>query len=214
MNIDPGKIICVGLNYADHAEEAGFDIPTRPILFSKWTSSVIADGDAIRIPSFSTQIDWEAELGVVIGTTATSVPEDEAMEVVAGFTCVNDVTARDVQAAEPQWVRSKSYDTFGPIGPHIVPRDEVPDPQDLRVRCLVNGEVMQDGSTKNMVFSIASLIANISNHVTLFEGDIIATGTPAGIGLSKDPQRFLTAGDTVTVEIEHVGTLSNPVVNA
>jgi 2-keto-4-pentenoate hydratase/2-oxohepta-3-ene-1,7-dioic acid hydratase in catechol pathway len=208
----PGKLICVGLNYADHAAEAGFDLPTRPIIFSKWTSSMIDNGAPIRIPSFAKQVDWEAELAVVIDRGVSNISEDDALDFVRGYACMNDVTARDIQMQESQWVRSKSFDTFGPFGPRVVPRGEIADPQNLGIRCLVNGEVMQDGSTSDMVFSVASLISHLSQGITLGAGDIIATGTPAGIGLAKQPQRFLTAGDEVTVEIDGVGSISNPVV--
>jgi 2,4-diketo-3-deoxy-L-fuconate hydrolase len=207
----PGKIVAVGMNYRDHAAEAGLEMPERPVLFGLWPSSVIGQGEPIVIPSLSTQIDYEAELGVVIGERARDVPEARALEVVAGYTCFNDVSARDLQFQDGQWTRAKSLDTFSPVGPRIAPASEIRDPQALRIRCLVNGEALQDSSTAEMVFSVAELIAYISRGVTLEPGDLIATGTPAGVGFTREPPIFLRPGDEVTVEIEGVGSLTNPV---
>lgn len=207
----PGKIICVGLNYKDHAEEDGLELPSRPLLFAKWPNALIGDGETIRIPAISTHVDYEAELGVVIGHTATGVSRDEALDVVEGYVCVNDVTARDLQDDDGQWTRSKSFDTFCPVGPALVPRVEVPDPQALGIRCILNGEVVQDSSTAMMVFGVAELIAYISEAITLDPGDLIATGTPAGVGANRHPPLFLKHGDEVTVEIDEIGALTNRV---
>lgn len=207
----PGKIICIGMNYADHAAEAGLEPPLQPICFGKWSTSLISHGDAIRIPSITSEVDYEAELAVVVGRTASDVSVDDALGIVAGYACFNDVSARDLQRQDGQWSRSKSFNTFGPMGP-VVPVAEIPDPQTLAIRCLVNGEVVQNGNTADMIFSVAAIIAYLSQSTTLAKGDIIATGTPAGIGLSHTPPRFLQPGDEVTVEIEGLGTLTNPVV--
>lgn len=208
----PANIICVGANYVMHVNESAMEVPQQPLLFAKWSSSLIGPGEPIVVPLISSQVDFEAELGVVIATTASAVPEADALDVVAGYTCVNDVTARDLQVGDGQWTRGKSLDTFCPVGPALVPRDRIPDPQNLRIRCVVNGRVMQDDSTANMIFSVARLIAFISEAITLQPGDLIATGTPSGIGYARSPQQFLAAGDTVTVEIEGIGALTNPVV--
>jgi 2,4-diketo-3-deoxy-L-fuconate hydrolase len=207
----PGKIICVGLNYRDHAAEAGLDVPQRPVLFAKWPTALIGPDMPIVVPPISRQIDYEAELGVVIGRRVRAVSAEEALSAVAGFICVNDVTARDLQFADGQWTRAKSLDTFCPVGPALVPADEVPDPQHLRIRCLLNGEVVQDSSTENMIFSCSELIAFASEAIELEPGDLIATGTPAGVGFTCRPPVYLSPGDEVTVEIESVGTLTNPV---
>ena len=207
----PGKVICIGLNYREHAIEAGLALPDRPIAFAKWPSCLIGNGDSIRIPSVSTDIDYEAELAVVIGSAVRNASIDEALDHVAGYTCFNDVTARDIQAAEGQFSRSKSFDTFGPIGP-FVPASEIENPQQLTLLTTINGEVVQQGSTADMVFSVAEIITFLSQDTILDPGDVIATGTPAGIGLSKNPPRFLAPGDEVTVEIEGIGRLTNPVI--
>jgi 2-keto-4-pentenoate hydratase/2-oxohepta-3-ene-1,7-dioic acid hydratase in catechol pathway len=207
----PGKIICVGLNYRDHAAEAGLDVPQRPVLFAKWPTALIGPDMPIVVPSISREIDYEAELGVVIGRRVRAASADEALSSIAGFVCVNDVTARDLQFADGQWTRAKSLDTFCPVGPTLVPADEVPDPQHLRIRCLLNGEVVQDSSTENMIFSCSELIAFVSEAIELEPGDLIATGTPAGVGFTRRPPVYLSRGDEVTVEIEGVGALTNPV---
>jgi 2-keto-4-pentenoate hydratase/2-oxohepta-3-ene-1,7-dioic acid hydratase in catechol pathway len=207
----PGKIVCVGLNYRDHAEEQGIEVPPRPLLFAKWPSSVVGPGEAIVLPSVSREVDYEAELGVVIGAQARAVRVDDALDVVAGYVCVNDVTARDLQFSDGQWTRAKSLDTFCPVGPELVPASEIADPQSLAVRCLVNGEVLQDSSTAHMIFGVAEIVAFVSEAITLEPGDLIATGTPAGVGYTRTPPRFLAPGDTVTVEVEGVGALRNPV---
>jgi 2-keto-4-pentenoate hydratase/2-oxohepta-3-ene-1,7-dioic acid hydratase in catechol pathway len=207
----PGKIVCVGLNYRDHAAEGGQDLPKAPLLFAKWPNTLIGDGDAVVLPPESAQVDYEAELGVVIGTTAKRVSEAEALDHVAGYICVNDISARDLQFADGQWTRGKSPDTFCPVGPRLVPREEVADPQALAIRCIVNGTTLQDSSTAQMIFSVAEIIAYTSQIITLEPGDLIATGTPAGVGVFRDPKVLLQDGDEVSVEIEGLGTLTNPI---
>jgi 5-carboxymethyl-2-hydroxymuconate isomerase len=206
------KIVCVGLNYVDHAREVEMQLPERPLLFAKWESAVIGDGDAIVIPPGIEQVDYEAELAAVIGARVKGVSVENALEAVEGYTCLNDVSARALQFADGQWTRAKSLDTFCPIGPHVVPRDEVGDPQSLRISCRVNGETVQDGSTADMYFGVAELIAFITETITLEPGDVIATGTPHGVAFGSPDGRYLQAGDTVEVEVERVGVLTNPVV--
>jgi 2-keto-4-pentenoate hydratase/2-oxohepta-3-ene-1,7-dioic acid hydratase in catechol pathway len=206
----PGKIVCVGLNYRDHAEEQGVDLPKAPLLFAKWPNTLIGDGDAIVIPPEVTQADWEAELGVVIGARVSRVSVENALEAVRGYCVVNDVSARDLQFGDRQWTRGKSVDTFCPVG-DLVPASEVGDPQSLSVRSYVNGERMQDGSTADMVFGVAEIIAYASRTVTLEPGDLIATGTPAGVGVWQKPPRFLQPGDEVRIEVEKLGSVTNPV---
>jgi 2-keto-4-pentenoate hydratase/2-oxohepta-3-ene-1,7-dioic acid hydratase in catechol pathway len=206
----PGKVICVGLNYRGHAEEQGAAIPERPLLFAKWATALTGPGDPIVLPPISSSIDYEAELGVVLGSRVKGVAVGDALEAVRGYLCANDVTARDLQVADRQFTRSKSLDTFCPVG-ELVPAVEVPDPQALRIRCLVNGAVRQDSTTADMIFSVAELIAFASEAITLEPGDLILTGTPAGVGVFRDPPVFLVDGDEVMVEIEGVGTLTNPV---
>ena len=207
----PGKIVCVGLNYRDHAEEQGVELPEAPLFFAKYTTALIGPGDAIVIPPVVTRCDYEAELGVVIGRTVKAVSVDDALDVVAGYLVANDVSARDLQFADGQWTRGKSPDTFCPVGP-LVPAADVPDPHALPIRALVNGEVLQDSSTANMIFGIAEIVSYASQTSTLEAGDLILTGTPAGVGVFRDPQRLLQPGDTVTIEIDGLGELTNPVV--
>ncbi len=208
----PGKIVAIGLNYQDHAEETGGTAPEKPIVFAKYPNTVVGHGEAIRIPPITEQVDYEAELAVVIGRPARNVSEGEALDYVFGYTNCNDVSSRDLQFSEGgQWTRSKSIDTFCPLGPYLVTADEVPDPQDLSIRSVVNGEVMQDSTTSNMIFTVAELISFLSTGMTLMPGDVIATGTPAGVGFVRDPKVFLKPGDEVTIEIEGLGTLTNPV---
>jgi 2-keto-4-pentenoate hydratase/2-oxohepta-3-ene-1,7-dioic acid hydratase in catechol pathway len=207
----PGKIVCVGLNYRAHAAEQNRTPPDHPVLFAKWASALIGHGEAIRLPSISAAVDHEAELGVVIGERVRGVPAADALGVVRGYLCANDVSARDLQRADRQFTRAKSLDTFCPIGPKLVPATDVPDPQALRIRCLVNGDVRQDSSTADMVFTVAELIAFASEAITLEPGDLLLTGTPGGVGEFRDPPVYLRDGDEVTVEIEGVGTLTNPV---
>jgi 2-keto-4-pentenoate hydratase/2-oxohepta-3-ene-1,7-dioic acid hydratase in catechol pathway len=208
----PGKIVCVGLNYRDHAEEGGTDLPKAPLLFAKWPNTLIGAGEPIVLPPETIEVDYEAELGVVIGATARRVAERDALEAVEGYICVNDVSARDLQFGDGQWTRGKSPDSFCPVGPRLVPREEIDDPQALAIRCVLNGETMQDSSTAQMIFSVAEVIAYVTQVITLEPGDLIATGTPAGVGVFRDPKVVLKDGDQVSVEIEDIGTLTNPVV--
>lgn len=207
----PGKIVCVGLNYRDHAEEQGAELPREPLLFAKWPNALIGPGDPIVIPPLVTKCDYEAELGVVIGVRVKGVSKENALEAVRGYLCANDVSARDLQFADGQWTRGKSVDTFCPVGP-LVPASEVPDPHDLRIRAIVSGEVLQDSTTANLIFGVDEIIAHVAQTITLEPGDLILTGTPAGVGVFRDPQRLLRPGDEVTIEIERLGSLTNPVV--
>jgi len=206
-----GKIICVGLNYRDHAEEQGTDLPTAPLLFAKWNNTLIGPGDPIVIPPLVTKCDYEAELGVVIGRTVRRVSRENALEAVGGYICANDVSARDLQFADGQWTRGKSPDTFCPVGPRVVPASEIPDPQTLPIRAILNGDVLQESTTANMIFGVAEIIAFASQTITLEPGDLIATGTPAGVGVFRDPPVFLQPGDEITIEIDGIGALTNPV---
>lgn len=208
----PGKIICVGLNYHDHAIESGMAIPKSPVIFSKFPSCAIADGEPIRLPPGSTQVDFEAEMAVVIGRRASRVSAADAMSYVQGYTCMNDVSARDFQFTDGQWQRGKSCDTFAPLGPRIVPAAEIKDPHNLRIQCRVNGITMQDSNTQQLIFKIPEVIEFISASITLDPGDIIATGTPPGVGFARKPPIFLKSGDVVEVEVEGIGVLRNPVV--
>jgi len=207
----PGKIVCVGLNYRDHATETNMPAPERPLLFAKWQTSLIGPGEDVVLPPVSQAVDFEAELGVVIGRGGRGIDADAAVEHVAGYICVNDVSARDVQMGDGQWTRGKSFDTFCPVGPELVAAAEIGDPQALAIRCLVNGEAVQDSSTAEMIFGVADLIAFVSEAITLEPGDLIATGTPAGVGFARQPPVYLADGDEVTVEIEGLGELTNPV---
>jgi 5-carboxymethyl-2-hydroxymuconate isomerase len=207
----PQKIICIGLNYRDHAEEQGVELPERPLLFAKWPNTLIGPGEPIRLPSISQEVDYEAELGVVIGARVRGASPDTALEAVRGYLCANDVSGRDVQFADKQWVRGKSFDTFCPVGPELVPASHVPDPQALRIRAILNGEVMQDSTTANMVFGVAEIVSFVSQAITLEPGDVILTGTPAGVGVFRDPKVLLKPGDEIAIEIEGLGTLTNPV---
>jgi 2-keto-4-pentenoate hydratase/2-oxohepta-3-ene-1,7-dioic acid hydratase in catechol pathway len=203
----PGKIVCVGRNYLEHARERGFDAPPEPILFAKWANSVAAPGATVAVPPQTEQPDWEAELGVVVGRPCSRVAAERALEHVAGYTCLNDLSARDLQHRVGQWTRGKAIDGFLPMGPRLVTADEVGDPQALAVRCRVNGETMQDGHTSLMIWSVAELIAFVSETISLEPGDVIATGTPAGIGAGRTPPVFLRDRDVVEVEVERVGVL-------
>ena len=208
----PQKIIAIGLNYGDHARETGAEIPSAPISFVKTPNSLVGPDDAISWHEGSTtQVDYEAELAVVIGRRARRITSDEALAHVLGYTCCNDVSARDAQFADGQWVRGKSFDTFCPLGPWIVTADEIPDPQALGIRCRVNGATLQDSTTAEMIFGVAEIISYLSQYLTLEPGDVIATGTPVGVGFARTPPIFLGDGDVVEVEIDGIGTLSNPV---
>jgi 2-keto-4-pentenoate hydratase/2-oxohepta-3-ene-1,7-dioic acid hydratase in catechol pathway len=208
----PSKIICVGLNYRDHAEEQGVDLPEEPLLFAKWGNTLIGPGEPIVIPPLVTKADYEAELGVVIGSRVTRVSRENALEAVRGYICANDVSARDLQFKDGQWTRGKSPDTFCPVGPELVPAAEVSNPHDLWIRAIVSGEVLQDSTTANLIFGVDEIISHVSQTLTLEPGDLILTGTPAGVGVFRDPQRLLRPGDEVTIEIEGLGSLTNPVV--
>lgn len=204
------NIVAVGRNYHDHASEQNVAPPESPLLFAKLASSRIASGDEIVWnPAVATQVDYEAELGVVIGRVTSRVSVDEAMESVLGYCNVNDVTARDLQRSDSQWLRGKSHTTFCPVGPVVVTADEIPDPQALRISCTVNGEVRQDATTADMIFPIAEVIAYVSEVVTLLPGDLICTGTPGGVGMHRTPPQLLADGDEVVVEVEGLGRLVN-----
>jgi len=211
---DPLKIMCIGQNYRDHCEEQNQPIPERAILFAKFPNTINDPGAPIVLPAVSTMVDYEAELAVVIGKRAKHVSESDARQYVAGYTCLNDVSARDIQLhpAEKQWVRGKTSDTFAPIGPMLVTADEIADPQDLDISLTLNGESMQSSNTSNLIFGIDYLVSYLSRNITLEPGDIISTGTPGGVGMYRSPQVFLKPGDVVSVTIEHIGTLTNPVV--
>ena len=210
----PGKVVCIGMNYRDHAREIGLGLPNAPTIFSKFSSCVIAPGEPVVMPAGSAQVDYEAELAVVMGRRATQVAADRAYEYVLGYTAFNDVTARDFQFGDLQWQRGKSCDTFAPMGPVIVTADEIPDPHTLRITLARNGIVMQDSNTSQMIFRVPQLIAFITRTITLEPGDVIATGTPAGVGFARKPPVFLKAGDVMEVGIERIGALGNPVVAA
>lgn len=202
-----GKIVCVGLNYADHAAESGMPVPTEPVLFLKATSSISGPNDPVTIPRGSVKTDWEVELGVVIGRRASYVERADAMNHVAGYVLVNDVSEREYQLERGgQWDKGKSCDTFSPIGPWLVTRDEVPDPQALGMWLDVNGRRFQNGNTRTMVFGVAELVAYISGFMTLHPGDIISTGTPPGVGLGQKPPAYLKAGDVMQLGIDGLGT--------
>jgi 2-keto-4-pentenoate hydratase/2-oxohepta-3-ene-1,7-dioic acid hydratase in catechol pathway len=210
----PGKIIGIGLNYRDHAAETGQALPEFPTVFAKFPNSVTGPSEPIRLPASSAQVDYEGELGVVIGRRSRAVPESEALAVVAGYVIVNDVSARDVQNRTSQWTLGKSFDSFAPIGPFLVTADEIPDPQQLALAVRVNGELVQDSTTANMVFSVAELVCLLSEVTTLEPGDLITTGTPGGVGAARVPPLFLHDGDIVEVAIEGLGMLRNPVTAA
>jgi len=207
----PGKVVAIGLNYRDHAAELGLDIPEVPLMFAKFPTSVVGDGAIIEWdPRLTDDVDLEVELAIVIGRRARRVSEEAALEHVLGYTCLNDVTARDLQFSDGQYVRSKSLDTFCPVGPVVVTTDELTDPGDLTVRSYRNGEIMQDSSTSNLIFSVPYLVSFCSQAFTLEPGDIIATGTPGGIGYFRDPKISMRDGDVMSIEVEGIGRLTNP----
>jgi len=211
----PGKIVAIGLNYSDHARESGAEVPERPLVFAKFPSSVIGPGAPIEIdPEATERVDWEVELAAVIGRRARHVSRDDALDVVFGYTAGNDISARDVQFGDGQWTRGKSFDSFCPLGPLVVTADELPDPQGLELETRVNGEVMQQSSTAEMVFGVAELIEFCSAAFTLEPGDVLLTGTPWGCGEFMDPPCSLHPGDEVVVSVGGVGSLANPVVEA
>jgi 2-keto-4-pentenoate hydratase/2-oxohepta-3-ene-1,7-dioic acid hydratase in catechol pathway len=207
----PGKIVCIGQNYLEHAAESHAGASAYPIIFAKYANTMIASGDAIVLPRISTQVDYEGELAVVIGRRAKNVDEQAALQYVGGYAPYNDVSARDFQSRTSQWTIGKTFDSFGPMGPALITADEVPDPQNLDLRLSIGDEVLQSSNTSKMIFPIARLIAYITAAMTLEPGDVIATGTPEGIGAARTPQRFLRPGDVVRVEIQGLGALVNPV---
>jgi 2-keto-4-pentenoate hydratase/2-oxohepta-3-ene-1,7-dioic acid hydratase in catechol pathway len=207
----PQKIICVGLNFHSHAREAKVKVPEQPIIFAKWPNSLIGPDEAIEINGLSAKVDYEGELGVVIGKRARKVSVEDALSYVEGYVCANDVSARDLQFKDRQFTRSKSLDTFCPVGPRLVPASEVPDPQALSLKTYVNGECVQDSNTAEMVFTVAEIIAYVTQGVTLEPGDLILTGTPSGVGFLRSEPAFLHDGDEIRVEIENVGVLTNTV---
>jgi len=205
------KIICVGRNYAEHAAELGDEPPAEPLIFGKFPNTLIGPGDPIVIPPQATHVDAEAELCIEIGVGGRRIPVDDALEHVRGYRCANDVSARNIQYAESQWTRAKGFDTFCPLGDRVVPVSELGDGSGLRVVQRLNGEVLQDGSTSDLIFSVPFLVAFASNVFRLEPGDLILTGTPPGVGWARDPKISLKPGDTVEVEVEGIGVLSNPV---
>jgi 2-keto-4-pentenoate hydratase/2-oxohepta-3-ene-1,7-dioic acid hydratase in catechol pathway len=211
MLYQPRTILCVGRNYRAHAEESGDAIPKAPILFAKWSNCVAGPGDTIILPPVTEEVDYEAELAVIIGRTCTGTSAETALDYVSAYTCLNDISARDFQREDGQWTRAKSQDTFGPFGPCLVTRDEIPDPQDLSIRCSVNGHELQNSHTSLMIFPVRELMAFVSRGITLRPGDILSTGTPDGVGFARKPPIFLKDGDEVVVAIEGIGELRNPV---
>lgn len=207
----PGKILCIGLNYRDHAIETNAPIPEEPIVFSKAPSSLIGPEDPIEIPSISQQVDYEAELVVVVGERLKKSSQEQAQQAIFGYTAGNDISARDWQKGKPgkQWLLGKSFDTFAPIGPAIALASSILDPQNLKIQSRLNGQLMQDSSTRELIFSPAMLLSYISQVLTIEPGDLLFTGTPAGVGVARDPQVFLKPGDRIEVQIESIGTLSN-----
>jgi len=213
---DPQKIICVGLNYADHAAETGAKVGDEPIIFNKFPTTLRAHGEPIRLPKVSDEVDYEAELVAVIGAGGKNIPREDALSHVAGYACGHDVSARDWQKHKPggQWLLGKSFDSFAPLGPELVTADEVPDPGNLDIRLRLNGDVMQQSNTRQLIFPVDFLVSYLSQVCTLLPGDLIYTGTPPGVGMARKPPVYLKAGDVVEVEIDGVGLLRNPVVAA
>lgn len=207
----PEKLFCIGLNYRDHALETGAEIPSEPVVFSKFNTAIVGHGEAIELPSISSRVDYEAELVVVIGKEAKNLSADEAMDAVFGYTCGHDVSARDWQKGRPggQWLLGKTFDTFAPIGPCVVSKSQIADPGDLRVRMELNGEMVQDSTTAQLIFDIPTIFAHLSKFVTLKPGDLIFTGTPPGVGDAKDPPVYLQPGDRCSVIVDGIGTLTN-----
>jgi 2-keto-4-pentenoate hydratase/2-oxohepta-3-ene-1,7-dioic acid hydratase in catechol pathway len=202
-----GKFLCIGLNYSDHAAETGATVPPEPIIFMKATSAIVGPNDSVRIPRGSEKTDWEVELAVIIGKTAKYVSEDEALDYVAGYAVSDDVSERAFQTErQGQWTKGKSCDTFGPIGPWLVTKDEIPDPQNLKMWLTVNGQKMQDGSSSTMIYGIKYLVSYLSQFMSLHPGDVISTGTPPGVGMGQKPPRYLKHGDVVELGIEGLGT--------
>ncbi len=208
----PGKIICIGLNYRRHAEESGMKIPTAPVLFSKFNNTLAAQGDVVSIPPDTTQMDYEAELALVIGAGGRYIAEEDALDYVFGYFNANDISARDLQMLSGQWLLGKTPDGFLPIGPYLVTSDEIADPHNLRITCTINGDVRQDSNTGDLIFDIPQVISYISRYVTLEPGDIISTGTPEGVALGRPDKPWLQPGDVMTVAIDGLGALTNTIV--
>lgn len=207
----PEKIICVGLNYIDHCKETGMEPPASPVIFSKYANAIVGHNEAVEIPVNSNEVDFEAELAIVIGKEAKRVTEEEANNYVFGYTILNDISARDLQFTDGQWSRGKTADTFAPTGPFVVTHDEVGDPHELAISLELNGEMMQDSNTNNLIFTVPKIISFLSQSMTLKPGDLIATGTPPGVGMGRNPKVWLKNGDRMNVTIEKIGTLSNHV---
>jgi 2-keto-4-pentenoate hydratase/2-oxohepta-3-ene-1,7-dioic acid hydratase in catechol pathway len=208
----PSKIICLGKNYAEHAKEGGFENPETPLLFCKTPNALSGPYDPIILPRSSGQVDWEVELAVIIGKEGKRINKTDALDFVAGFTVMNDVSGREAQFSDSQWFRGKSFDSFAPAGPFIVTPDEIDDVNNLRLTAKVDGEIMQDGNTRDMIFDIPAIIENISEDITLIPGDIISTGTPAGVGIFRDPPVVLKPGNVVECRIEQIGAIINKVI--
>lgn len=209
--LNPRKIICIGLNYMDHVIEQNIKAPELPVMFAKFDNAIIGTGDAIIHPKETKQLDYEAELGFVVGKTAKNVKAENALDYVAGYTNINDVSARDLQFSASQWTAGKACDTFCPMGPYLVTKDEISDPHNLSIRTTVNDQVLQDSNSRHLIFKIPQLIEYITAIITLEPGDVVSTGTPDGVGVFRNPQVFLKAGDTCRIEIEKLGQLVNPV---
>ena len=210
---NPSKILCIGLNYSDHAAESGLPLPKFPIVFTKYNNTLVAHGESIILPKVSNQVDYEAELGFVIGKRGHYISEAEALSYVAGYLPVNDVSARDYQNRTSQWTMGKTFDSFAPMGPALVTSDEVPDPHNLRISLSIGDEMLQNSNTNKLIFNIPQLVASLSEVMTLEPGDVVSTGTPPGVGFARKPPRFLKQDDVVSITIEHLGTLTNPVVD-
>lgn len=212
--LNPSKVVAIGLNYMDHVKESGVEVPAKPTMFCKYPSSIIGPDDEIRwTEALSTEVDYEAELAFIIGKKAKNVAEEDAFDYIAGYTNCHDVSARDLQMAPgDQWIRGKSLDTFCPLGPYLVTKDEIADPHNLSIKCVVNGEALQDSSTKHLIFKIPFLMAYLSQAFTLEPGDVVTTGTPDGVGFARTPPIFLQDGDVCTVEVDGLGQLTNPCV--
>lgn len=209
----PSKIICLGKNYVEHAREGGFEAPASPLIFCKSPNTLNGPFDPVLLPRSSGQVDWEVELAVVIGKAGKRIAEDQAMAHVAGFTVMNDVSGRQAQFADSQWFRGKSFDTFAPMGPALVTLDEIGDPHDLRLTATLNGRIMQDGHTRDLIFRLPTLLANISEDITLAAGDVISTGTPAGVGIFRNPPVVIQEGDEVECWVEKIGSIRNRFVS-
>lgn len=207
----PGKLLCIGLNYRDHAIESNMQLPKTPVVFTKFQNSITSDKATVVIPKMTTQCDYEAELAIVIGKKGKNIAPEDWEQYVFGYTIVNDVSARDIQLSTSQWSLGKSFDTFGPMGPAIVSTHDIPNPHELFIKLTIDGEVLQNSNTDQLVFKAPDLIAYLSSIMTLEPGDIISTGTPAGVGLGRKPQRWMQPGETMVVEIERIGTLTNPI---